>query len=137
MMFLNTFIFEDYMPKIAVIDDDPDIVQATTMLLQAKKYEVVSSGNIDDGLILVKNEKPDLIILDVMLQEPDDGFYMAIKLRKIGINTPIIMLTSVSKALGFDFGEGENLPVDEFLEKPVPPSVLLEKVVQHLQKTEG
>ncbi len=120
------------MQKIAIIDDDIDIVQAATMLLQTKKYQVVSASNVDDGFNLIKNENPDLIILDVMMNEPDDGFYMAMKLRKSGLKTPIIMLTSISRALGLDFGQNENLPVDEFLEKPVPTGVLLECISKYL-----
>jgi DNA-binding response OmpR family regulator len=120
------------MPKIAIIDDDPDIIEATTMLLESKGYKCVSAVDIDSAMQLVEDEKPQLIILDVMLQEPDDGFYLANKFRKAGINTPIIMLTSVSKTTGLNFGTGQNLPVNEFIEKPVAPSVLLEKVMFHL-----
>lgn len=122
------------MQKIAIIDDDIDIVQATTMLLEAKGYNVVSASNVTDGFKLVDGEKPELIILDVMMDEPDDGFYMALKLRKKGINTPIIMLTSVSKALGLEFGNSETLPINEFLEKPVSPNVLLQKVSEQINK---
>ena len=121
------------MPKIAVIDDDSDIVQATTMLLEAKNYQVVTAGNITDGFVLIENEKPDLIILDVMMDEPDDGFYMALKLRKNGVKTPIIMLTSVSKALGLEFGNADTLPVNEFLEKPVSPAILMGKISEQLK----
>jgi len=121
------------MPKIAVIDDDSDIVQATTMLLEAKNYQVVSAGNVTDGFALIDNEKPDLVILDVMMDEPDDGFYMALKLRKNGVKTPIIMLTSVSKALGLEFGNVDTLPVNEFLEKPVSPAILIAKISEQLK----
>jgi DNA-binding response OmpR family regulator len=125
------------MYKIAIIDDDPDIVEATTLLLETKGYTVVSAGNVTEAKALVDKESPDLIILDVMMEEPDDGFYLANKLRKIGIKTPIIMLTSVAKATGLEFGASDSLPVNEFLEKPVPPSVLLEKVAFHLQNAGG
>ena len=120
------------MPKIAIIDDDPDIVEATTMLLESKGYSTVSAGNVEDAMTLVEKELPDLIILDVMMVEPDDGFYLANKLRKIGFKMPIIMLTSVSKAFGFDFNNPESLPIQDFLEKPIPPADLLKKVVYHL-----
>lgn len=120
------------MAKIAIIDDDPDIVEATTMLLESRGYSVVSAGNVEDGMSLISNENPELIILDVMMDEPDDGFYLATKLRKIGVKTPIILLTSVSKAFGYDYGSGTTIPFDGFIEKPVPPSVLIEKVVKLL-----
>lgn len=125
------------MYKIAVIDDDRDIVEATTMLLESKGYATITAGDVRTGYKLIEAEKPNLIILDVMMDEPDDGFYLAIKLRKQGINTPIIMFTSVSKALGMTFGPSETLPVDCFIEKPVEPSVLLEKIEELINKKES
>lgn len=125
------------MSKIAIIDDDPDIVEATQMLLESKGYEVVSAGNVQDALELVKSESPDLIVLDVMMEEPDDGFYLATKFRKLGIKTPIIMLTSISKVTGFGYGTGNAVPADEFLEKPVTPSLLIEKIENLLKIGKG
>jgi two-component system, OmpR family, response regulator len=116
------------MAKIAVIDDDPDIVEATTIVLESHGHSVVTAGNVEDALALVQEEKPELIILDVMMVEPDDGFYLANKFRKLGINAPIIMLTSISKVTGYEFGKNAMNPVDEFLEKPVQSSILMEKV---------
>jgi DNA-binding response OmpR family regulator len=125
------------MPKIAIIDDDPDIVEAISTLLSSKKYEVVTASHVDTALALVDSEKPDLILLDVMMDEPDDGFYLANKFRQKGIKTPVILLTSVSKALGFNFGAGQTLPIDDFIEKPVAPALLLEKIEEHLVKAGG
>ena len=124
------------MPKIAIIDDDPDIVEATTILLESKGYQVISAGNVEDALLLIQDDSPDLIILDVVMDAPDDGFYLANKLRKNGVKTPIIMLTSVAKASGLKFEGSKTLPVDEFLEKPVPPSYLVEKVDAYLKTKE-
>ncbi len=125
------------MAKIAIIDDDPDIVEANSMLLTQNGYEVVSAGCVDDAIKVVETEHPDLILLDVMMVEPDDGFYLANKFRRSGITTPIIMLTSVSKAVGFNFGASEMVPIEEFLEKPIPAGVLLEKVKYHLEQSKG
>jgi DNA-binding response OmpR family regulator len=122
------------MVKVAIIDDDPDIVEANTILLESNGFAVVSAGSIDEAITMVNREHPDLIILDVMMQEPDDGFYLANRFRKMGISTPIIMLTSVSKAIGFNFGASEMVPIEEFLEKPVSPALLLEKVNFHLEQ---
>ena len=124
------------MPKIAIIDDDPDIIEAITLLLRVNKYEVLSATNIRDGFELIKTERPDLVILDVMMDEPDDGFFLAIKLRKQEYSMPIFMLSSVSKALGLEFGTGDSLPVDEFLEKPISPKVLLNKINSYLNPNE-
>lgn len=125
------------MYKIAIIDDDPDIVEALTILLKSKGYSVTTAINVETGTKLVESENPDLILLDVMMDEPDDGFYMANKLRKKGFKKPIILLTSVSKSIGFEFGQGDTLPVDDFLEKPVLSNILLEKLEFHLKKSGG
>jgi DNA-binding response OmpR family regulator len=121
------------MALIAVIDDDPDILDATSLVLTAKGYEVITADNPDDGYKIVKEKNPDLIILDVMMEEPDDGFYLAQKFRKEKLEIPIIMYTSVSKALGLEFAASEMVPVDDFVEKPISPATLVDKVEKLLQ----
>ena len=124
--------------KIAIIDDDPDILDASRLVLTSKGYEVISATNPIDGYQMVKEKSPDLIILDVMMNEPDDGFFLAQKFRKENINTPILMYTSVSKAIGIDFGVSEIVPVDDFVEKPISPEELIQKVEKLLHvKQEG
>jgi len=121
------------MPKIAIIDDDPDILDASELVLTSKGYEVITATNPDDGYKIVKDQSPDLIILDVMMNEPDDGFFLAQKFRREKITIPIIMYTSVSKTLGLEFTAGEMIPVDEFVEKPISPETLIDKVEKLLQ----
>lgn len=116
------------MAKIAIIDDDPDILDASSLVLQSKGYDVITATNPDDGYKIIKEQNPDLIILDVMMNEPDDGFFLAQKLRREKIETPIIMYTSVSKTLGLEFAAGEMVPVDDFVEKPISPETLIDKV---------
>lgn len=120
------------MSLIAIIDDDSDILDASSLVLTSKGYEVVTADNPDDGYKIVKEKNPDLIILDVMMNEPDDGFFLAKKFRREGIETPIIMYTSVSKSIGMEFGMNEMVPVDDFVEKPIAPNVLVEKVAKLL-----
>jgi DNA-binding response OmpR family regulator len=116
------------MALIAIIDDDPDILDASSLVLKSKGFDVVTATNPQDAYSVVTEKKPDLIILDVMMDEPDDGFYLAQKFRKEGITTPILMYTSVSKAIGMDFGKNEMVPVDDFVEKPISPEELVAKV---------
>ena len=120
------------MSLIAIIDDDSDILDASSLVLTSKGYEVVTADNPDDGYKIVKEKNPDLIILDVMMNEPDDGFFLAKKFRRENIETPIIMYTSVSKSIGMEFGMNEMVPVDDFVEKPIAPNVLVEKVAKLL-----
>ncbi len=125
---LNIHFKGTNMIKIAIIDDDPDILDASSLVLQSKGYEVVTASNPDDGYKLIKEQNPSLVILDVMMNEPDDGFFLAQKLRREKIEIPIIMYTSVSKTLGLEFAAGEMIPVNEFVEKPISPDLLIEKV---------
>jgi DNA-binding response OmpR family regulator len=120
------------MSKIAVIDDDPDILDASSIVLTSKGHKVITATNPEDGYKLVMEEKPDLIILDVMMNEPDDGFFLAQRFRSENIQTPIIMYTSISKAVGMDYSKSEMIPVDEFIEKPIAPNLLVEKVEELL-----
>ncbi len=122
------------MALIVVIDDDPDIREASTVVLTAKGHEVITAASPEEGYNLVISKKPDLIILDVMMNEPDDGFFLAQRFRKENITTPIIMYTSVSKAMGMSFEVSNMVPVDEFIEKPISPDTLIEKVNKLLNK---
>ena len=122
------------MALIAVIDDDPDILEASTLVLEAKGHKVLTASDPDEGFKLVKEKKPALIILDVMMEEPDDGFFLAQRFRRENIKTPILMYTSISKTVGLEYGRGEMVPVDEFVEKPISPEELVEKVEKLLSK---
>jgi len=122
------------MALIAIIDDDPDILEASSLVLKSKGYSVVSAANPTEGFKLISEKKPNLIILDVMMDEPDDGFFLAQKLRRENIQTPILMYTSVSKAIGMDFNKSEMVPVDDFVEKPISPDQLVAKVEELLNK---
>ena len=122
------------MSIIAIIDDDPDVLDASSLVLKSKGYEVITATNPDDGFKIVKENKPSLIILDVMMNEPDDGFFLAQKFRREKIDTPILMFTSVSKSFGVDYGINEMVPVDEFVEKPISSEQLIEKVEKLLKE---
>lgn len=126
------------MTKILIVDDDPDMVEAGRIVLEAKGYEVVSAASVSQGLAVLEDEKPDLMILDVMMEEPDDGIRMARQVRRKGFDLPILMLTSVNAAMGLQIDkDAEMVPVDEFQEKPVDPSTLVSKVDQLLKNREG
>ena len=115
--------------KILIVDDDPDMVEAGRIVLEKEGYLVESAANLADGLAKLAKSDPDLLILDVMMEEADDGLRFARQARRQGNMLPIIMLTSVNRALGVQIGKDEEMvPVDEFLEKPVDPHTLVAKV---------
>jgi DNA-binding response OmpR family regulator len=117
------------MAKILIVDDDPDITFATGLFLTKAQHEVLTASNRDDGMKAIEEENPDLIILDVMMEQADDGIAMAQELRRQGCETPILMLTSVGKVTGFTYDEDrEMVPVNAFFEKPIQPDVLVQKI---------
>ncbi|MCI0472920.1 MAG: response regulator [Ignavibacteria bacterium] len=122
------------MALIAVIDDDADIREASEIVLTSKGHQVITASNPKDGYEIIKTKKPDLIILDVMMDEPDDGFFLAQKLRRDKVTTPILMYTSISKTTGIEYGAGDMVPVDDFVEKPITPDALIQKVEKLLNK---
>jgi DNA-binding response OmpR family regulator len=122
-------------PKILIVDDDPDIVDAGRLVLEREGYQVESASNRAEGMKALDEVKPDLLILDVMMEEPDDGLRMAREIRKGGNSLPIIMLTSVNAAMGLNIDKDEEMvPVDEFQPKPVDPQTLIAKVQKLLAK---
>jgi DNA-binding response OmpR family regulator len=126
---------ETVVPKILIVDDDPDIVDAGRLVLEREGYEVIGAPSRTDGMKRLEEDMPDLLILDVMMEEPDDGLRMAREIRKNGNELPIIMLTSVNAAMGLNIDkDGEIVPVDEFQPKPVEPQTLVAKVKKLLEQ---
>ncbi len=126
--------------KILIIDDDVDLTSALQAVLQSNQYSASVANTREEGMEKIKADKPDLIILDVMLVKQRDGFEVARELKNDdefkGI--PILMLTGVENKTGMDFkseaGDSEWLPVDSFLDKPVEPQTLLDEVKKLLTK---
>ncbi len=123
--------------KILIIDDDPDIALASRLILESAGYQVVEARSSVEGLAAVKSEKPNLIILDVMMESATAGFQTALALRspeedseyKDYRTIPIVMLTAVHETMPYRFAPDENyLPVDVFLDKPVDAGKLLPAV---------
>lgn len=127
--------------SILIIDDDPDITEAMTVVLENKGYEVRSAADGSEGMERLEENRPDLIILDVMMRTRQEGFELSRELKSSEEYKaiPILMLTAVKDKTGLDFkaeaGDQAWLPVEEFLDKPVKPDVLLEKVKSLLQKS--
>ena len=120
--------------SILIIDDDQDLTSALQTVLESSHYSVRVAGNPDEGMEKLNAEKPDLIILDVMMNTWQDGFDMARNLKKDDQfkAIPILMLTGIEDKTGLEFkseaGDEEWLPVETFLDKPVDPATLLAEV---------
>jgi CheY-like chemotaxis protein len=119
--------------KVLVIDDDSDFVESIVNLLEARGYVVASASNGKEGVEKAKTEKPDVILLDVMMTTKDEGFNVAREMHQIEDlkDTPVIMVTGVRKEMNLPFGFEPDetwLPVKQILEKPIKPEVLLNAV---------
>lgn len=125
------------MRKILVVDDDPDFVEATRLVLEAHGYEVVGAANGDEGLEKVRQEKPDLVILDVVMSSVLDGLNMSQAMYDdpVGREIPVAMVTSIANIdYAALFPTDENIHIDAFLTKPVPPERLLAEVARLLDE---
>jgi len=119
--------------KILIIDDDIDLVEAMRLTLENEGFEVIDAQDGQKGLEKIHQEKPDIVLLDVMMETQDEGFHIAYQIRNNEeiADLPIIMLTAVGSETGFSFDKEKDedfLPVNEFLEKPVNPDMLIEYV---------
>ncbi len=125
------------MARILVVDDDPDFVEITRTILESNGYEVASAANGDQALKAMRQNQPDLVLLDVMMSTVLDGLNLSHaisedpELRKV----PVIMISSItgSPAAGM-FPTDEYIPIDAWISKPVQPDDLLSKVAQYIKE---
>jgi DNA-binding response OmpR family regulator len=129
--------------KILVIDDDPDFVDAVTPILQSARYNVISASNPAEGKEKILKEKPDLILLDIMMDSLFDGFSLCnnIKTSKEfeDVNdTPVIFISAVKEMTGSRFqfkGEEHGLmEPDDYIDKPVKAEDLIARIEKLLAK---
>ena len=118
---------------VIVIDDDPDVLEATKVILESAGFAVVTALTGQEGLSRVREGGIDCVILDVMMANDTEGFHVAQELKADGktARIPIIMLTSISKKTGFEFSPATDkdfMPVELFLEKPVDPKRLVQAI---------
>jgi len=117
--------------KILIIDDDLDRVEANKIILEAHSYQVYTSYDGKDGLVKFFEVLPDLIIMDVAMEMQNEMVYVCHKIRsypKIGC-VPIIMINDIYQIPRFQFSPDTDkiyLQVDEFIDKPVDPSTLVQ-----------
>jgi len=126
--------------KILIVDDDPDIREALSIILESKDYQVATAQDGIEGLATLKAENPDLLILDLLMPKMD-GFAVCKELQDPrwskfrGI--PILILTSVREEASrrrYELETGLELNVDDYVEKPVSPDVLLHRVEKLVTK---
>lgn len=127
------------MAKILIVDDDVGLVESFSLVLQEHGHATISAFDGEEGIRKAKSEKPDLIILDVMMIRDNEGFEVAQRLKADAEtqHVPIILVTGIRKAKHLPFGfepDEDWLPVKAVLEKPVQPEALLSHIDQALKR---
>jgi len=120
--------------KILVVDDDSSMVRLISQVLSSKGYEVLESNNGQDALRLLYSQKPDLVLLDVVMPVMD-GWQTCSRIRDISAAIPIIMLTGQRKTEE-DVAQGLDYGADEYLIKPVGNKELVARVQAMLRRAE-
>jgi CheY-like chemotaxis protein len=133
------------MAKILIVDDDRDLVAVMRLVLEREGYRVVDAAGPGEAMVKVEAERPDLVLLDVMMPDATEGFHFVWKLRQRAgaffAEVPIIIVSAIHDKTELRFypdsgdgsyGAGEYLPVQDFLDKPVDPADLLRAVSRAL-----
>ncbi len=122
--------------RILIVDDDPDLVLATRLVLQSAGYVVDEAATGDEGLAQMRATPPDLVLMDVMMAHPLDGYHTTQQiaddpnLSKI----PIVMISSIAGSQYAEtFPTNQLLSIREFISKPVDPEQLLAKVKRYVR----
>ena len=124
-------------PTVLVVDDDPDFVETTRIVLEKEGLKVLSTPDSDSGLAVMRQRHPDLVILDVMMNSLLEGLNATWTIRADQDlqNIPVLMVSSIaSSEYAESFPTDEFVPVDNFLCKPVAPEKLFKEVTRLLQK---
>jgi CheY-like chemotaxis protein len=134
--------------RILAVDDDRDLVAALRIALESRGFEVLAAHDPASGLEKVRSERPDLILLDVMMPEATEGFHFVWKLRNLAEpyfrTVPVIVLSAIHERTEMRFypesGDGtyragEFLPVQGFVDKPVDPDELVAHIERALAAT--
>ena len=114
---------------ILVVDDDPDFLEFIRIVLESTAYHVVTAVTVENGLEVMRQQRPDLVIVDVMISYILDGLSLVREMQEDAAlqDIPLIMISAIMNAE--DLGELPSSPsADAFMTKPVDPAELLREV---------
>lgn len=126
--------------KVIIVDDDPDFLRSTGMILKSAGYEVVEAPSGKEGLAKAKTDKPDLYIIDLVMETYGEGsrFVEALKADEETKDKPRIMITSVDLQGPWEsYKQYEQVGCNYVLQKPVSPEELLKYVERALSLKKG
>lgn len=127
----------DIVKRILLADDDPDYIEINRTILEANGYEVEAAYTSTEAITKIREQKFDMVILDLMMEEKDAGFTVAYAIREDENlkDMPILMLSSAEQQTGFSFEvdrDKEWMKVDDFASKPLKPAELVNKIEELL-----
>ena len=124
--------------KVLLVDDDHDFVTVIKAVLSGQPYTVDVAYNKKEAMNKIEAEKPDLLLLDIMMENVDDGFTICRQLKSDPDywHIPIISMSAIAKETGISPEIGEHFNVDDFIDKPVKAKELLQKIETFLKKKE-
>ena len=116
--------------KVLVIDDDPDFLEFTRIVLESAGHEVCTAGDVLEGIETMCREKPDVVILDVMISYRLDGFNVIEEMRKDTSpeKASLIMVSAIVNREEIELSWKDQCVYDCFMSKPILPADLLEAV---------
>ncbi len=110
--------------KILYVDDDKDMLDSLRIVLEANNYEVKTAMTAEEGIKVFKRERPNVVIVDLMMEEVDSGTNFVKNLRLIDSSTPVYMLSSVGDKLNAEIAYSD-LGLSGIFQKPLEPKKLL------------
>jgi len=127
----------DATKKVLLIDDDADVHQVVKMILEPKGYKVQCALTGPSGLETARRMMPDVLLLDIMLDTPSEGFHIAYTLKNDDVlkGIPIVIISSIGKKMGIDYAKElgtDYVPASVFIDKPFDAETLLKAVNQAL-----
>ena len=127
-------------PKVLVVDDDSDVVEQLTLALSAEGYDVVSADSQRQAEEMILSARPDLAVVDLMMEQMDSGFVLCHGLKKLYPDVPVILLTAVTSQTGLSFAasspEAQSwVKADKVLDKPVRAEQIRAEARRLLKRT--
>jgi len=128
----------DNKAKILIVDDDIGYIKSIRAILESKEYTVEAAHDRESAIEKIRKIKPDLILLDIMMDRLDDGFTICYRLKHDPElrHIPILTISAITEKTGFKFSpttDGEYFEADDYIEKPVKPSDLLKRIERLLK----
>jgi CheY-like chemotaxis protein len=118
--------------KILLVDDDVDFLEMHSAVLENRGYQVVTARSSQECLDKLDKIRPDVVVLDVMMERFDSGFRASKKIKEKFRNTAVILLTSIGDQTGLEFSSNDEIlketGADILLDKPVSPKVFIEEI---------